>query len=935
MKIHDDYLTRTLFATDASIYQIIPKGVVYPKDISDCKNTIQHATDNDLSITARGSGTSLAGQAVGNGLVVDFSKHMNQIVSIDIENRLATVQPGVIRDQLNKELLPYNLHFSPDPATSSRATFGGMIANNSSGTKSIQFGKTSEHLHSLKVLLHDGSLLHCENLSELQVEQKCQLDSVEGEIYRFLWELKVNHSDLIRSRYPKIMRRVSGYALDAFINSDSWNLSHLFCGSEGTLGLIVEATVSLTPLPIAKRLLVLHYNNRASAIDDVKSIVQSSPCAVEMCDRFVLDQCKGNYATQKLYNKYIQDKTDTILIVEFYGEDQNAITQQVSMMEKLIRSNASLIDIQSYLDERDMNDVWQIRKKGLGLLMGQKTKVKPIAFIEDSSIPLEHLSKYIEQINKKCSDLKVPVVVYAHASVGVLHVRPILDLTLHDDIEKMKELSQFVFELVQKYGGSWSGEHGDGRVRSSKMERFYGEEVYSFLKKMKSIADPKNIFNPGVIVDADEMDQNLRLGEEYKDSLFDTQFLYKKDGSFQSIVHNCSGIGACLNMDGNIMCPSFRATKEEKDNTRGRANTLRLAMSGQLPSEDLAGEKVASALENCLSCKACKSECPSNVDMAKLKSEVLQLRYDHKGTPLSVNMASKLRSIGRVGSGPLSFVSNFIMRNVVSRKIQEQLFGIESKRKFPTFSNRPFTKIKNQNHSNTKVVGIFGDCYSRYFETDLGRTTSKLLHKLGYHIELLDYGCCQRPAISNGLLRKAKKQTKTLATKLQEYPHDIIVLEPSCLSAVSTDIPDLHEFFEGKDNMYSLAEFILKRMDDLPQLETEDEFIVHGHCHEQSLRSTDSIVEVLHAFGLNAQLLDTGCCGMAGNFGMMKKTYDVSQKVAEVSLLPFLHKHPKAKIVATGFSCRHQIEDFSDRQSKHWIEYVDQLLDKKPEAIST
>lgn len=922
--IDESLMSRAIYATDASIYQFFPEGIAYPKNVSDIKKILDYAKDNNLSITCRGRGTSLAGQTIGKGIIIDFSKYMNQILEIDAKARKVNVQPGVVRDQLNKAIAKYHLHFAPDPATSSRATIGGMIANNSSGTKSILYGITTDHVLSLKVMLYDGSVIQCHDMSPDQVDEKSKLDTIEGALYRALLHISENHSEDIQRAFPSIMRRVSGYALDRFKKGHTWNLAHLFCGSEGTLGIILEATLNLTPLPNEKELCVLHYTNRHLAIKDVQHLVKSTPAAVEMCDWFVLEQCKENLSTKPLFDDYILDTTDTILIVEYYGHSHIEIEENIEKLLDILQGIQSEAIVKRYQDAKVMNDIWNIRKKGLGLLMGKKTKAKPIAFIEDSSIPLEHLSAYIDTIQKSCEQLQVPVVIYAHASVGVLHIRPILDLTIDEDIEKMKTLSNIAFDEVKKYRGSWSGEHGDGRVRGPFLQRYFGDKVYSFFIKIKSILDPSQIFNPNVLLTSTDIGENLRLGTSYEINEFPTLFQYREERSFQDIVHNCSGIGACVKQEGGVMCPSFRATQEESDSTRGRANVLRLAMSGQLDKEQLSSPIVKDVLKNCLSCKACKSECPSNVDMAKLKSEILQLNYDKSGVPLAIKMAGNLELLGKLGSGLFSRPTQLMSGNVLFKKAQMTVLGMSPQRNLPSFAKSKFTNtFKKIDQPTGKVVGLYADCYTRFYENELGASTLKLLNRLGYQVELLDYGCCQRPAISNGLLRKAKDKTEQVLEQLSNYVHDVIVLEPSCHSALLVDAPDLRSTETRTNHLYSLSSFLIKENIQIPIVENHQETVlIHGHCHEKALFGSKDIAMILTKFGLNPILLDTSCCGMAGAFGYQEDTYEISVQVAKMSLLPALEQYPNSPIVATGYSCRHQIKDLTDRVAYHWVDFI-------------
>ncbi len=674
-EVHADPLTRSLYATDASLYQIQPDVVVIPKNEADVRLAILEAKKQNLPILARGSGTSLAGQTVNKGMVLDFTKYFNHIIEIDEKQGWARVQPGVTRDQLNRAVGSMGLHFAPDPATSSRASFGGMIANNSSGTKSVLYGKTSDHVLSLHIMLTNGEIMELTTLNIDEYELKCAGNTTEAAIYQGVRKIFFDNVEEIKNRYPKVMRRVGGYALDAFLENDQWNLSSLILGSEGTLGVILEAKVKLTPLPKCQNMVIVHYNDRLQSIASVKEMIPLGPAAIEMLDFHVLRNSKSNAITKKYYEALIEGDPEAVMTVEFYGDSQDEIAHKAQQLSAYLQTVPSAYAFPVTHDMKKINDALSLRKDGLGLIMGKPGIRKPLPFIEDAAIPLENLAAYIEELEKLCLDHGSEIVLYAHASVGVLHVRPTIDLTVQQDIDKMKEISDRCFDLVVKYGGAFSGEHGDGRNRSPKLQEFYGDVIYQAFKDIKKLFDPTSLLNPGIIVDAEDMRKNLRYHHGYKDQKYPFVYKYREGGDFADIVHNCSGVGACRNTEGGTMCPSFRATGEEKDSTRGRANALRLAMSGQLHFHDLTHDDVIKTLDLCLSCKACKNECPSNVDMSKLKSEVLQLRYDQKGIPLHARLVRYSPVLSRLFSGwPAPFV-NGLLATKAMKWINEKLLG--------------------------------------------------------------------------------------------------------------------------------------------------------------------------------------------------------------------------------------------------------------------
>ena len=667
----DDGLSLGMYATDASVYQIKPIVVLAPRDEEDVMQAIKISRDHSVTILPRGGGTSLAGQTVGNSMILDFSKYMNQVLELNEAERWVRVQPGLVRDELNAYLKPYGLHFAPDPATSSRANVGGMIGNNSSGTKSILFGKTVDHILELKIALADGTVMHLKETDPEEYQILAKGKNREAEIYRSFKSIISQNKTEIEKQFPKVMRRVGGYNLDEFTATDRWNLSKLLCGSEGTLATTLEAKINLTPLPKFKSVCVVHFAEVLEAIEAVEPMLQFQPSAVEILDETVVQLSRQNLTTQRSCH-FIQGDPAAIQIVEFYDDDESVVVERANKMVEHLKSLNMGYAYPVFPEGPDYDDVWTIRKKGLGLMLGMKGDKKPLPFIEDAGIPTKVLPEYIDKVLKVCKKHRTKAAMYAHASVGVIHVRPILDLRLAEDIERFKNIASDTFELVKHYGGSWSGEHGDGLVRSSFNERFFGPQLYEAFGQVKKLFDPNNRMNPGKIIHAPPMDQNLRYGSQYRDQHPETVYHYREDGSFANAVHMCTGVGECRKMLGGTMCPSFKATRQEEHSTRGRANALRLAMSGQLGKKTLTDDRLMEALDLCLSCKACKSECPSNVDMAKLKSEVLQKRYDEKGIGMRDRMIKHSAGAAKSLSGIFAPVVNAMPKTVGFGKNQNR-----------------------------------------------------------------------------------------------------------------------------------------------------------------------------------------------------------------------------------------------------------------------
>jgi FAD/FMN-containing dehydrogenase/Fe-S oxidoreductase len=928
----DDDLNLAIYATDASMYQKKPSLVAIPKTEADLKKIIIEANRNKIPIAAKGSATSLAGQAVNTGIAIDFTKYFNKIIDINEKDGFAVVQPGATRDQLNIACAKYGLHFAPDPATSNRATFGGMIANNSSGTKSILYGMTSDHVIELKVMTVTGDIFYFKKLDQTAYDNKSNENSQEGNLYKRVRQLIFNNAEEIETKFPKTLRRVGGYALDAFTNSMDWNLANLIVGSEGTLALILEAKVKLTPLPKFQNMVIVHYDDRLQGIASVKNMIQFGPAAIEMLDYNVLQQSKVNNVTKKYYDSIIIGEPKAVMTVEFYGETSLEIeTKANQLIAQLAQVKSSYAYPITNLKSK-INDAIALRKEGLGLLMSKPGIRKPLAFVEDAAIPLEHLADYIEELENFCLSQGSEIVLYGHASVGVLHVRPAIDLRETAEVEKMKLISDFSFELVKKYGGSFSSEHGDGRVRSHKLKEFYGEKIFKAFEEIKHIFDPNGILNPNIIVNAKDMRNEIRYYDNYTDKSYPFEYKYRIGGTFYDHVHNCTGVGACRK-DGGTMCPSFKATGAEAESTRGRANVLRLAISGQMTFEDLTDKSVKNILDLCLSCKACKSECPSNVDMAKLKSEVQQLHYSKYGISLKERLPLYASSISKILSGKSATFINAMLKLRPIKYLNYKILGIHKERNLPAFAKQSLVLwYKNQlNFKSQNKVVLFADTYINYHETDLGIHIIKLLNNCGIEVILADVGCCQRPKISNGFLKEAKKNLEPLALDLFGYIQQglkIITVEPSCTTALIDDLPDLIEDekigLAIKDNVMPAETYFLELIKQNKiqgkLVAQHKDFIHHGHCHQKATYSTKAVNELLLLVGGNGKELDTGCCGMAGAFGYESNHFDISKTIAHQKLIPQINQNLDKAVIANGISCRHQITDFSDTKPMHVLQ---------------
>jgi FAD/FMN-containing dehydrogenase/Fe-S oxidoreductase len=936
-----DEVTRGVYATDAGIYQITPVAVVLPRDEADVRAAVKTAAAYGVTIVPRGGGTSLGGQAVGRGMVVDFSKYMSKVLELNVEDRWVRVQPGVILDELNAELAQHGLHFAPDPATGNRATIGGMMGNNSSGTKSIIYGKTSDHVLAARVLLSDGTTLELEELSLDDYRRRAESKTVDPREAQILSEFKKiinDNSREIEKQFPKVMRRVSGYNLDSFVNTDRWNMVNLLIGSEGTLGIFLEAKLNLEPLPKHKALCTVHFAEFLDGISTVEAILEHKPSAVEVLDADVVVMARKNRGIAPLCG-FIHGDPQAILIVEFFGDTAKEAEKKSKKLAADLKKKELGYAWPVITEPAEQAKVWAVRKSGLGLLLGVKGDHKPIAFIEDSCVPIESLPEYVDQISKFCKERDVRLAMYAHASVGTIHIRPVLNLKTQEGIDHMKAIAEHAFGLIKKYGGAWSGEHGDGRVRSPFLERFFGERVYDAFRQTKKLFDPAGLMNPGTIVDANPMDHDLRYGTEYRTPFERTEYHYREDGSFAAAVEMCNGVGACRQKLSGVMCPSYRATLDEEHSTRGRANALRLAMTGQLGPDGMTSDRVFEVMDLCLSCKSCKSECPSNVDVARLKSEFLQKCHDAYGASLRDRIVAGSTTMARIMAGRKAPIVNFIQRSWLFRMILELVAGFDSRRKAPKYATVPFpnwfaARSQPNGRAGVKVV-LFDDTYMNYHQTEIGISAVELLQSCGYEVILARAGCCQRPRISHGFLRDARAKGEQTLRNLDKYIQQgltIVVCEPGCCSALTDDLPDLIDDEQLgariKENVMMIDVFLAREVE-RGNLKCDftspyEKILIHGHCHQKALFGTDSMKQLLECVpGISVSEIDSGCCGMAGSFGYEKEHYELSAQIGEQHLLPAVRDAEEGTVtVACGFSCRHQIADGANVKALHWVETI-------------
>jgi FAD/FMN-containing dehydrogenase/Fe-S oxidoreductase len=930
--VSEKEIIRGLYATDASHYQIMPAAVVWPKDEEDVLKTLTLCRRNGMSVTARGAATSLSGQTHGSGMVMDLSRHMNRILEINPAEGWARVQPGAVRDHLNAEAAPHGLHFAPDPSTSSRATVGGMIGNNSAGTRSILYGKTSDHVLACRVALMDGRVLDFG-----PAPRRAWAGDPAEPLYEGLRALIDRHREEIHARYPKVMRRVGGYALDAFLDDPEqtpWNLSNLICGSEGTLGILLEVTVRLTPLPAATALVAVHFEDIPSSLRAVEGMLAYGPSAVELLDGVVLREARVNSSTREL-SGFIEGTPGAMQLVEFFGDTAEEAADRARRFAADLQASGTGYAWPVFEDAKGQQRVWEVRRLGLGLISNKFGSTKGQAFIDDACIPLPVLPEYIDKVTSFCRGEGVDLVLYAHSSVGVLHVTPELDLHKPEDIARMRRIAEYAFELCMEYGGSHSGEHGDGLVRGEFIRRFYGETLYGAFREVKALFDPGNLMNPGKIIDPAPMTEHMRYqapgyAEKVAAAEAGALFHHRAQGGLGLAVEQCNGVGACRKIGSGVMCPSYMATRDEKDSTRARANALRLAMSGQLgggnPDEAMASDELHEVMELCLGCKACKQECPNAVDVAKMKSETLQKRHDLRGTPLGVRLVGGLPAMAHLFCGPHAGLVNALMNLPLHRRLLAKLTGIDPRRPLPRFARRSLQRCLGggtvRGEARRGEVALYIDSYTNAYDPQVGEAALQLLADCGYRVHALFPGDSQRARISKGLLRDAKRKGEKLLRALdRQAPGDrvILCLEPSCASALKDDLPDLVDDPElGRrisPRVFMVDEFLHR--EGVPLRPRYERLLVHGHCHQKALFSTEG----LRAPDLGAGWIDAGCCGMAGSFGYEHR--DLSLTIGEDRLFPAIRAaEPGTTVVANGFSCRHQIQDALGIYPKHYVEVV-------------
>ena len=942
-EVRFDRLSRALYSTDASVYQIEPAGVVVPRSRDDVVRVVRLAAEHRTTITPRGGGTSQAGQAIGAGLVLDTSKYLNRILEVDVDARWARVEPGVVLDDLNAHLKGYNLRFAPDLSSASRATVGGMMANNSSGARSIVYGKTIDHVIEQHVVFADASVAHLRPLDGYALEAARRGDSIEARAYRQVPRIAAAHAEEIARRFPRVLRRVGGYNLDAFTRADApIELTRLMVGSEGTLGVVIEARIRLVPLPAARVVLAVEFAHVLDALGATPAVLSHRPSAVEVMDAFILRHTRGSPSFDAARRSVCSDEGGALLCIEFAGDRLEDVVTALDQAERDLgarfRCRATRL-----IDPAAQQRVWSLREAALGLSTAMRGDDKSISFVEDTAVAPERLRDYIARFLRIVERHHTVAGIYAHASVGCLHVRPVINLKTADGIRQFESIANEVADLVLEFGGALSGEHGDGIVRGPFTEKMFGPALYHAFREVKRTFDPDGVFNPGKIIDSPPLTANLRYGPAYRTAEPVTWFDYSDHGGMGRAVEMCSGVGACRKKLDGTMCPSYRATLEERHSTRGRANALRLVMSGRLDESGLGDRAVYDTLDLCLECRACKAECPTGVDVARFKSEFLADYWKRHGVSARARAFGHVRSAALWGSR-LAPISNALGQSAIGRWTGEIVLGVDRRRTMPTWRRDTLSKRLARRHRSTPPVPstpdgepkasvvLFRDTFTEHSEPEIGVAAIDVLTAAGASVCVVPHECCGRPLISQGLLSEARALAAANADRLFERAsrgQPLLFLEPSCLSAVREDAPAL---LRGEQQQRArvvaraamlFEEYLERELAAghlaLPLTRGPASVLLHPHCHQRAMGLAPAARALLSRIpGATVTDLDAGCCGMAGSFGYAREHYDVSRAIGELKLFPAARTMTAdAVLAAAGTSCRHQVAHFTNTRPMH------------------
>jgi FAD/FMN-containing dehydrogenase/Fe-S oxidoreductase len=994
-EVRFDQPTRLIYSTDASNYQVMPLGVVLPRTAEDVVATVALCAEHHIAITPRGGGSSLCGSAIGPGVVIDFTKYMDALLEVDTATRKARVQPGLILGQLNKQLAPMGLWFGPDPASAERAAIGGVIGNNATGAHSIVYGMSADNVAAVQAALADGSLAQFgsgqeDKTTRKQGDMENHLVSLPaGHLVNRVRQIAHTYQSAIRRDFPKVWRRASGYNLDFIAEMlaydpanqlaclipantkrlgsnlenhvrqiSRFNLAPLFAGAEGTLGVLTEVTLHLAPKPKHTALVVTSFDDLLESMRAVPALLSTGPSALELIGGMFIDLARDlPECTQRMgWVDLSRGVPEGLLVIEYAGDDVAAVNDGVARLQHLVAQEHLPCTLTPLRDAKSQADVWHVRKQGLTVLTSIRSAFKPISVVEDVAVPVEHLPEYVERLRAIFKDNGTDGAFYAHASAGVLHVRPLVNLKTHEGMRIMQDIGQRALALCRNLGGAMSGEHGDGYERSHQNEALFGQEVYRAFCELKDTFDPRGLLNPGKKVRGQNMDDHMRLGPNYKTRSMPTTFRFALDGSFAGTVEQCNGSGVCRKLDGGVMCPSYRATREEMHSTRGRANLLReFLKAGGVGKAESGGIShptspstlhVKEALDLCLSCKACATECAAGVDMSKLKSEFVAHIYEEQGTLLRAWLLGRIGQFGAMACA-VAPLSNWLLQQGWAKSA----LGLAPERTLPRFASTTFeawwqrrkTRGTQQKASNVKrQVALFVDTFSRYNHPEVAIAAVELLERAGYDVTVPPWKCCGRPLLSQGQPKAALELATFNVAQLAPLARQgipILGLEPSCVSALKDDYLDLLPGEESKAvaamttavEGFTVSNFGFSIDEAQSKIENQKpKILLHGHCHQKALGAAQGTKQALIRVGYDVTEIDATCCGMAGAFGYEAEHYALSQQIGELSLLPTVRNADKdAIIVAPGTSCREQIQHFTQRTVLHPVQVLAKIFDSQ------